>query len=115
MAMPIQILLLLTLGGPSIPAQDLRQEPVYYGASVTFEVGVCWFWTGDAGLTARQFEESLADRDDPNRGVMIGYRKGTPPKCINLARRSARRAGFRLVRLVVDEHAGPIGPPMPRN
>jgi hypothetical protein len=113
MTIPLHILLLLALGGQSASPKNLYQEQVFYGASVTFKDGVCWFWTGDVGLTAKQFERDLADRFDPKKGIIISYRKATPLKCLRLARRSASSAGFKLVKLVVDQGAGHIGPTLP--
>lgn len=101
----------IALSFGALPAQDPHAYIGFYGASVTFREGECWFWTGDVGLTARQFEQDLKDRFDRKRGIVISYVANTPARCIERARRSASRAGFTTVKLVVNADAGPIGPP----
>lgn len=103
--------LAIALSFGALPPEEKHAAVRLYGASVTFREGECWFWTGDVGLTAKQFEEDLKDRFDRKRGIVIAYIANTPARCVERARRSASRAGFTTVKLVVDADVGPIGPP----
>jgi hypothetical protein len=102
---------LVALGSLASSAQSQNHENEMYGASVSFRDGECWFWTGDVGLTASQFERDLAERFDRKRGIVISYVADTPKRCVKQALRSASRAGFQIVRPVASPDAGPIGPP----
>lgn len=66
----------------ALPVQQQLEETGPYGASATFSDGECWFWTGDVGLTASQFESDLKDRFDRKRGIIISYAVNTPVRCI---------------------------------
>lgn len=105
-------LLAVALNWSASPLQDQQVSATSYGASVTYKDGECWFWTGDAGLTAQQFENDLSDRFDRKRGIVISFAANTPARCVKLARRSATRVGFKTVKVVLRADAGPIGPPL---
>ena len=110
--MPIpQILFATVLSWSALPIQHQRQNTGFYGASVTFRDGECWFWTGDVGLTASQFERDLKDRFKPKGEIIISYAQNTPARCVKMARRSAIQAGFMTVKVAVNPDADPIGPP----
>ena len=112
MSIPSILLAVIALSWSPLPFQAPQDESASYGASVTFRDGECWFWTGDVGLTARQFRSDLADRFDRKRGIVISFPEDTPARCVELARRSATRAGFKMVKVAVRADAGPIGPPL---
>ena len=101
----------------SLASSAEAQSPDNYmqGASVSFKDGKCWFWTGDVGLTAAQFERDLAERFDRKRGIVVSYVADTPKRCVRQALRSASRAGFQIVKAVANPDAGPIGPPSHRS
>lgn len=106
---------LAALGSPASPAGTQNADNDMYGASVSFKDGECWYWTGDVGLTAVQFERDLAERFDRKRGIVVSYGAETPKRCVRQALRSASRAGFQIVKAVTSPDAGPIGPPSHRS
>jgi hypothetical protein len=101
----------MALSWSALPPEEKRDDAGYYGASVTYREGDCWFWTGDVGLTTRQFETDLEERFDRKRGIVISYAANTPQRCVKLARRSAIRDGFNTVKVAVRADAGAVGPP----
>ena len=108
----------LSLAGllSSVPALPSGQDHgITYSTAVTFSEGKCWFWTGDVGLTALDFEKDVDSRFDRQRAVIISHAANTPTPCVEMARRSAARAGFKLIDTEVQAYAGPIGPPVNGN
>ena len=105
------ITVLLTFALWSQSGQASQNDENWYGASVTFDHGRCWFWTGDQGFNSREFREDLADRFDLHMGVLITYNANTPSRCIRRAITSAKQAGFKRVKAVASVEAGPIAPP----
>jgi hypothetical protein len=69
-----------------------------YRAFVTFDEGRCYFWLTDVGLDVSQFRQSLRSGYEADRGLEILTRSEIPVKCFALARRVARKAGFRKIR-----------------
>ncbi|MES3154199.1 hypothetical protein [Sphingomonas faeni] len=102
---------IMALSWSALPLEEQRGDAGFYGASVNYREGECWFWTGDVGLTARQFERDLAERFDSRRGIFISHAANTPRKCVKLAQRSAIRAGFKTVKIAVRVDAGAVAPP----
>jgi hypothetical protein len=101
----------IALSWGALPLGEQRGDEGLYGASVNYREGECWFWTGDVGLTARQFERDLVERFESKRGIVISYSANTPQRCVKLAHRSAIRAGFKTVKTAVRADAGAVGPP----
>jgi hypothetical protein len=101
-------LVALVAGGSPPAAQD---QELTYGSAVTFAKGKCRFWTGDVGLSADQFRRVLENGFDRRHGLFISHAADTPARCIRLAVRAAKRAGFKSVEAVVDPDAGAIAPP----
>jgi hypothetical protein len=106
---------LAALGSLASAAEAQNHDNDMYAASVSFKDGECWFWTGDVGLTAVQFERDLAERFDRKRGLVVSYVADTPKRCVRQALGSASRAGFQIVKAVASPDAGPIGPPSHRS
>ncbi len=105
-------LLVLTLALPSLGSSIQQVAAGSYGASVTFERGECLFWTGDVAFNAAEFQHDLMARFDTERRLVISHAKNTPTRCVELALRAAKGAGFERVDTEVREDAGPIGPPL---
>ncbi|WP_294320971.1 hypothetical protein [uncultured Sphingomonas sp.] len=103
--------IVMALSWSASPPEEQRDDAVVYGASVSYRESECWFWTGDVGLTARQFESDLEGKFDSKRGIVISYAANTPERCVKLAQRSAMRAGFETVRVAVRADAGAVAPP----
>lgn len=101
----------MALSWSVLPHEEERDDAGFYGSSVTYREGECWFWTGDVGLTARQFESDLKERFDKSRGIFISHAADTPRRCIKLAQRLAIRAGFKTVKVDVRADAGALEPP----
>ncbi|NIJ63436.1 hypothetical protein FHR20_000367 [Sphingomonas leidyi] len=109
LAFALSLTALLSSAPAPLSGQD---HGIAYGTAVTFSEGKCWFWTGDVGLTALEFRKDLESRFDRQRAVIISHVANIPTRCVEMARRSAARAGFKLIETEVRADAGPIGPPV---
>lgn len=108
----VSALPLIGLLSSASAAPSMQDREITYGAAVTFSEGECWFWTGDVGLTTLEFQSDLESRFDRRGAIVISHVANTPTRCVKMARRSAARAGFKVIATEVRADAGPIGPPM---
>jgi len=82
-----------------------------YITAVTYFEGKCRFWTGDVGMTADEFRLDLERRFDRRRMLVVEHAADIPVRCVRLAVRSAKHAGFNRVKPEVRADAGAITPP----
>jgi len=66
------------------------------GASITFEDGICMFWTGDNAMDAKQFRTDLR-RFIHREHLSIYFSSNVSNKCVDAARRAGKDAGFKVV------------------
>ena len=105
------VTLLAIASGGSLPETPPDRNLAYVTA-VTFAEGKCRFWTGDVGLTADQFRDDLESRYDRRRSLVVKHAANVPARCVRIAVRSAKRAGFKRVKSEVHADAGAMGPPV---
>lgn len=105
------VTLLAFASGGSLPETPPDRNLIYITA-VTFIEGECRFWTGDVGLNADEFRDDLESRYDRRRSLIIEHAANVPKRCVRIAVRSAKRAGFKRVKSEVHEDTDAMGPPI---
>jgi hypothetical protein len=85
------------------PPKQGEIEPFRYAASISFFEKRCQFHTGDVIFNAAGFRNDLRNRFDTALGITIYHKSEVPNKCVVLARKSAKRAGFKDVRTTSRE------------
>lgn len=107
----LALLLFMASGAEETPKAEVESV----GASITFDGGICIFWTGDKGMDAKQFRTDL-ERFTLHEHLSIYFSSDVPKKCVNAARRAGRDAGFKVVSATLgNNRAGPVGPPIISN
>jgi len=92
--------LLLATASPAPQAQPV--VPWTYTVRITGSAGDCSYWLADAALSLAQLRESLKRGYDASKGAQILVGTATPARCVRLARRALRQAGFGQVRLKAE-------------
>ena len=89
-------LLFVTLTPAQAVSPPASEVPISYLVSVVAYEGKCRFLPTDVGLTAQQLTTTLRGYNRSN-GVQLVYYSGVPSECIEIGRKAAIAAGFRVV------------------
>ena len=73
--------------------------PWTYAVRITGSAHDCSYWLADAALSLPQLREALKHGYDASKGAEILVGTATPARCVRMARRALRQAGFGQVRL----------------
>jgi len=76
-----------------------------YTVRITGSARDCSYRLADAGLSLPQLRETLKHGYDAGKGAEILVGTATPARCVRMARRALRQAGFGQVRLKAESGA----------
>jgi hypothetical protein len=84
----------------ALPAPQAEHDVAWaYAIRITGSPRDCAYWLTDASLDLPHLRETLRHGYDTTKGAEILVGPPTPAKCVRMARRALRQAGFAHVRL----------------
>jgi len=93
------MLLPLLLAAATPTGQADRDVSSAYTIRITGSTPACSYWLAATSLSLPQLRETLKRSADATKGAEILVGKATPARCVRMARRALRQAGFTRIRL----------------